>query len=221
MTCSLAGAMTTTVALTSLYRTLPTPAKALLGLACLGAVLAAAMASSDESRAGSRDELPFTLSVEADAGAVAEPASTVVSFSLPVHLPASLARPPVRPAVATAAVDDGTQRLLQAIAEVESRGNPSRVGRLGERGLYQFRRETWRQHTREHFHRAHHPGVANAVARRHYQWIVRQLRAQGRPATAYEVALAWNAGVSSVLNGRAPARAHRYAERVVNLAGQS
>jgi hypothetical protein len=108
--------------------------------------------------------------------------------------------------------------VLRAIAEVESRGDPASVGRMGERGLYQFRRATWRQHTRESFSRAHHPAISTAVAQRHYDWIVRELRHHGYEGSAYEIALAWNAGLSRVLSGRVSSRSHHYAQRVVNLA---
>jgi hypothetical protein len=111
--------------------------------------------------------------------------------------------------------------VLRAIAAVESNGDPTLVGRMGERGLYQFRRTTWRQHTEEDFRRAHHPEISATVARRHYDWICEALRARGYQATPYEVALAWNAGLSRVLSGRAPSRSHHYAQRVANLARSS
>lgn len=215
-------------AFASLFRALPKPVKVLAVLSGLLTLLAVAPASSYRLDSGAAGDLPFTLSLEHNGrNAIDEPPCEVpslVSFSMPVHLPASLSQRPAPKAVAPRiepSVDDETLRVLQAIAEVESRGNPRRVGRLGERGLYQFRRDTWRQHTRENFYRAHHPGVSTAVARRHYQWILAQLRSRGRKGTAYEVALAWNAGVTSVLRGRAPAQAHSYAQRVVNLATQS
>lgn len=214
-------------AATSMVRALLLRIALLAVFSCLFSALFAAMGSLDRDAALADDE-PFTLTLSREAmPAIADElpceATPSVSFAVPVVLPSSLSRPsvPVAPPPAAAPVEDETMRMLRAIAEVESRGNPRRVGRLGERGLYQFRRDTWRQHTREHFTRAHHPGVATAVARRHYHWIRRQLQANGRQATPYEVALAWNAGVTNVISGRAPARAHGYAQRVVNLAGRS
>ena len=214
-------------AFASLFRALPKPVKVLAVLSGLLALIAVATGATYRLHGGDMGDLPFTLTLERNVTPAVDelPCETpsLVSFSMPVHLPASLSRRPAAPAVAEREhrADDETLRVLKAIAQVESRGNPRRVGRLGERGLYQFRRDTWRQHTRENFYRAHHPGVATAVARRHYQWILAQLRARGRKGTAYEVALAWNAGVTSVISGRAPAQAHRYAQRVVNLASQS
>lgn len=108
--------------------------------------------------------------------------------------------------------------FLRAIAEVETGNNPRKVGRLGERGPYQFRLATWRQHTSRPFREAHSPAVAHAVASRHYDWIIRTLERQGRPVTPYLIAAAWNSGVTRVSSGRIPPAARDYAQRVVNLA---
>jgi hypothetical protein len=107
--------------------------------------------------------------------------------------------------------------VLLAIAEIETGGNPHRVGRHGERGMYQFRRTTWRQHTRRDFRLAHHPDVSAEVARQHYDWIVRELVAAGYEGTPYQVALVWNAGLNRFLSGQAPRQSRDYAHRVSNL----
>ena len=112
----------------------------------------------------------------------------------------------------------GRDAFLRAIAEVETGNNPRRVGRMGERGPYQFRAATWQQHTRQPFRDAHNPAIAHAVASRHYDWIMQQLERNGRPATPYMVAAAWNSGVTRVSSGRIPAASRDYAQRVVNLA---
>lgn len=215
-------------AFASLFRALPKPVKVLAVVLGLVTLIAAATGASYRLDPGEMADLPYTLTLENQGQPAVDDLPceipSLVSFAMPVHLPASLTRLPDSMGGAAqqpATVEDETLMVLRAIAQVESRGNPRRIGRLGERGLYQFRRDTWRQHTRESFYRAHHPGVATAVARRHYHWILAQLRSRGRQGTPYEVALAWNAGVNSVISGRAPAQAHRYAQRVVNLASQS
>ena len=114
--------------------------------------------------------------------------------------------------------DDGRDAFLRAVAEVETGNNPRKIGRLGERGQYQFRLKTWRQHTRRPFGEAHHPTIAHQVASRHYDWILQTLERNGRRATPYMIAAAWNSGVSRVSSGRIPAASRDYAERVVNLA---
>jgi soluble lytic murein transglycosylase-like protein len=119
---------------------------------------------------------------------------------------------------AQAAQDDGRDAFLRAIAEVETGNNPRKVGRSGERGLYQFRQNTWRQHTRRPFYDAHSPAVAHDVATRHYEWILQSLQRNGQRPTPYMIAAAWNSGVSRVSSGRIPASTRDYAQRVVNLA---
>lgn len=108
------------------------------------------------------------------------------------------------------------EHILAAIRIVETGNNRRSIGRAGERGAYQFRATTWRQHSREPFHLAH-SSHAEVVARRHFAWLAVRLEAAGRPADPYNIALAWNAGLRATVNGRAPTASHRYAVRVQNL----
>jgi len=112
-----------------------------------------------------------------------------------------------------------TNAVLSGIRIVETQDqlHPPR-GKLGERGPYQFRRSTWRMHTSSSFELAENREVANTIAKRHYAWIEAQLRANGIDSSPYNVALAWNAGVNAVIRGAAPAVAHDYASRVINVA---
>ena len=73
-------------------------------------------------------------------------------------------------------------------------------------------------HTSSNFDLAENREVANTVATRHYAWIQAQLQANGCEPSSYNVALAWNAGVNAVIRGNAPAVAHDYANRVLNIA---
>lgn len=113
-----------------------------------------------------------------------------------------------------------TNAVLRGIRVVETQDqlHPPR-GKLGERGPYQFRRSTWRMHTKSSFDLAENREVANTVAKRHYAWIETQLEANGVSASPYNVAMAWNAGVNAVIRGRVPAVARDYASRVLNIAG--
>jgi hypothetical protein len=121
-------------------------------------------------------------------------------------------------ASSTDSARSGRDAFLRAIAEVETGNNPRKVGRLGERGQYQFRQGTWRQHSRQPFRDAHNPSVAHDVASRHYDWILQQLERSGKRATPFMVAAAWNSGIGRVTSGRIPAVSKDYAQRVVNLA---
>lgn len=116
------------------------------------------------------------------------------------------------------AKEPGRWATLEAIHHLENPRNSSKPGPKGELGPYQFRRSTWRMHTKEPFTRALDRAVADRVAVRHYEWIKKQLTAAGKPVTAYNVALAWNAGVGAVISNKAPRVARDYAERANNLA---
>jgi hypothetical protein len=48
--------------------------------------------------------------------------------------------------------------------------------------------------------------------------LKRRLEEAGLPASAYNIALAWNGGLSAAVRGRSPRAAHRYAQRAANLA---
>jgi hypothetical protein len=106
---------------------------------------------------------------------------------------------------------------LQAINWVENPHNSTRVGPRGELGPYQFRPSTWRMHTRKPFALAVQRQTADEVAVQHYEWLKRGLESNGIDATPYNIALAWNAGLDRVVNGRAPASAQEYASQVSNM----
>lgn len=114
-----------------------------------------------------------------------------------------------------------TDAVLRGIRIVETRDqlHPPR-GKLGERGPYQFRRDTWRMHTSANFALAENREVANTVARRHYAWLESQLASGGVEPSPYNVAVAWNAGLNAVLHGTIPSVSRDYAVRVLNLAAE-
>lgn len=106
---------------------------------------------------------------------------------------------------------------LRAINWVENPTNHGRPGRHGELGPYQFRPATWRMHTERPFVQAVQRAAADEVAVKHYDWIKRSLERNSVDPTPFNIALAWNCGVSAVLSGRAPSVSYRYAKRVTNL----
>ena len=82
----------------------------------------------------------------------AAPPQPVAVRPQPVEAPLSaLANPAPPPALDSWQI---SERLVDAIIAVESQGDPRCVGRAGERGLMQIKRETWREMTRELFGRA-------------------------------------------------------------------
>lgn len=101
---------------------------------------------------------------------------------------------------------------------IENPTNSTRVGRKGELGPYQFRPSTWRMHTKKPFRLAADRAEADKIAVKHYEWIKRGLEQEGREASIYDIALAWNAGLEATLRGSAPSSSHNYASRVESVA---
>ena len=115
---------------------------------------------------------------------------------------------------------DDRWATLQAIHTLENPYDVQTPGPDGELGPYQFREATWRRYTAEPFSRALDRDMSDAVAIRHYEWLKRGLARHGLPATPYNIALAWNGGLSAVLSGRPSSAAVDYAERAANLAAE-
>lgn len=119
--------------------------------------------------------------------------------------------------VCTAAAHD-VRATLEAIRQVENPRELTRPGAAGELGPWQFKADTWRMHTAKPHRLALDRDEALRVALLHHAWICRGLARAELPQDAYHVALAWNSGLHATVHRRSPARAHRYAERVANLA---
>lgn len=115
------------------------------------------------------------------------------------------------------ATADDRWETLRAINWVENPTNHTRTGRFGELGPYQFRPTTWRMHSKRPFSQAIQREAADEVAVMHYEWIKQELEKAGVDASPFNIAMAWNSGVSNVINGRVPGVAYNYAERVTNL----
>jgi hypothetical protein len=107
---------------------------------------------------------------------------------------------------------------LEAIHRIENPRDLSRPGKYGELGAYQFRQGTWHMHTTLPFEKALDRTESEQIAVKHYEWLRRGLARNGVAQTPYNIALAWNAGLSSVVRGRTSRASHDYAQRVSNLA---
>ena len=103
-----------------------------------------------------------------------------------------------------------TDRLLHAIASVESGLNDNAVGRRGERGRYQIRPATWRSFSREPFSYAHYPGPARQCALAYLRCLARTLLDHNRIPNVYDLAILWNTGTLLT-------RSSDYATRVTAL----
>jgi len=107
---------------------------------------------------------------------------------------------------------------LEAIHSVENPFDRQTPGPCGELGAYQFRQDTWRMYSHRAFNEALDRRYSDEVAVRHYDWLKATLERNGLEASIYNIALAWNAGIGAVVNGRAPASSRDYATRVENIA---
>ena len=106
---------------------------------------------------------------------------------------------------------------LRAINMVENPTNQTGYGSKGELGPYQFRSGTWRMHTNKPFRLANDRTTADQVAVQHYEWIKERFGEAGIDANSYNIALAWNCGISAVIAGRIPMQTYQYADQVNNL----
>ena len=107
---------------------------------------------------------------------------------------------------------------LHAINMVENPTNQTGFGSKGELGPYQFRSSTWHMYSTKPFRMANDRESADQVAIKHYEWIKEHLSAAGIDPNGFNIALAWNCGITAVINGKVPMQTYHYAERVNNLA---
>lgn len=93
--------------------------------------------------------------------------------------------------------------LVNAIIQVESGGDPAKVGSLGERGLMQIRAGTWRDMTKRMFgsprpfDEAFDPELNRRVGTAYLAWLQKQIQARRKNWHADERSLllaAYNAG---------------------------
>jgi hypothetical protein len=121
-------------------------------------------------------------------------------------------------AFATGAKAQSRWATLQAIHCLENPTNRTSPGPCGELGPYQFRAATWHQYSQRPFSSALNRQASEDVAVRYYNWLKTQIERAGFPATTYNVALAWNGGVSGLSSWNVPRSVRDYAQRASNLA---
>ncbi|MDX2185911.1 MAG: lytic transglycosylase domain-containing protein [Opitutaceae bacterium] len=107
------------------------------------------------------------------------------------------------------------ERILWAIAEVETGNRPHLRGRDGELTQFQILPATWRRYSRlAPWEARNRPDEADRVAREHLRHIKEQLGRSGKPLTVFHIAAAWNAGPN---RSRFSLETIDYAARVANL----
>lgn len=106
--------------------------------------------------------------------------------------------------------------LATALRQAE--GYRGRDGAAGERGPWQLTLAVWQKHMPGiPFAQARLEAPARACALKHIEWLHQELQKAGWQGSVYEIALAWNAGLTRTLEGRAPRASENFAVRVVNL----
>ncbi len=118
--------------------------------------------------------------------------------------------PPERPAAAIDA-ERNASRLVDAIIQIESNGDPRKIGRHGERGLMQIKAGTWRDMTIRllgaplPFDQAFDPALNRRVGTAYLAFLQEQLLPRQREWRADERALllaAYNAGPGRLARSR-------------------
>jgi len=112
------------------------------------------------------------------------------------------------------ALADQYDRVLDAIAKVETGLTPDAVGRLGERTKFQITPATWARFSQKDQQSAS-PEEVRSVARQVLAEIEKVHASRGMRTDAYGLAEGWNAGARAKKFRRATLD---YAERVAALA---
>ncbi len=114
-------------------------------------------------------------------------------------------------------MDYPTDTIAQQIAVVERAPSSYKSGAAGERGPYQLTFSVWSQHTTLPFELADHEVYAKPIAKLHLEWLKTNLIKAGFVPSTYRIALAWNAGLTTVIRHREKPRSIDFANRVRNL----
>lgn len=107
--------------------------------------------------------------------------------------------------------------MVAALNIAETPGEvPAHPGPAGETGEWQLTPAV--RHDRGAELRARGEAVTDeAIAREQVIWLARELERAGADPLPFNVALAWNCGLTATLEGRAPVRSYHFAIRVENL----
>ena len=124
---------------------------------------------------------------------------------------------PTPPAIVFRATPLYFDRFLNALAEVESGNDWTKIGSKGERTAYQFTRATWNQHARGvPFELSAEPqfrSYAEKMAREHLAYLVLKLTDRNLTITPERLATVWrfglNGGIKLILQDKTPDSSQR------------
>jgi hypothetical protein len=112
-------------------------------------------------------------------------------------------------------------QVVEAIRQVEH-WNGEDIGAAGERGPWQFTRETWLDFSKKPFwwassHKREHKEEQHRVALAYITWIQEHLVNIPLKERAYAVALVYTCGYSAVKRGHISREKRDYAQRAQNI----
>jgi len=107
--------------------------------------------------------------------------------------------------------------VVIALAQVETpNGVPAHPGPAGETGPWQLTPSVRIDRGREIRGRGERV-TDEAIATEQVLWLMRQHRANAGEPNMFMVAVAWNCGLTTVLESRVPVSSYQFAGRVMNL----
>jgi hypothetical protein len=138
---------------------------------------------------------------------------------------------PVEPRLPGIDLERATRLLVEAVVQIESHGDPKKVGGVGERGLMQIRESTWEEVTSRHygkpipFDRAFEPELNRQVGRLYLgdlQAFLYRNQPRWKSDLRSLLLASYNAGPDRVRKAgfdveKLPAVVRSYAERGSNL----
>lgn len=105
--------------------------------------------------------------------------------------------------------------LVLALAQIETpNGVPLAPGPAGETGRWQLTPSVRADRGAE-LEARHEKVTDEAIARAQVRWLERELVRAGVDPSPFNIALAWNCGLTRTLQGKAPVASYDFATRVV------
>lgn len=105
--------------------------------------------------------------------------------------------------------------IVLALAMVETpNGVPAKPGPHGETGRWQLTPAVRHDRKLDLQLRGNNAPTDEQLATEHVRWLILSLEVRGVDATDFNIALAWNAGLSQACSGRAPEASYDFARRV-------
>jgi hypothetical protein len=110
------------------------------------------------------------------------------------------------------------ERILDCLAAVQSGFNKTKVGKRGERSMYQLKYITWTQWSEAPFEQATtNPKLAHLVALCHLKWLAKHIQHGSEQYRIIQLSVAWDAGLTGYRSCKTNFDQVQRAHRVLNL----